>query len=54
MSSIKVSNQLGGKAKFCSTPNIVDKGDSKGIRGFAHCGSSILVFPSSLVTRAKR
>ena len=32
MSSVKVANQLGGKAKFCSTPNTVDIGDYEGIR----------------------
>ena len=34
--------------------NVEDKAGSKGFRGFIHHGSSIMVFPSSPITKEKR
>ncbi|RVW76853.1 hypothetical protein CK203_043082 [Vitis vinifera] len=52
-SSLKASIHSKGKAKLCKFSNVVDRVDFEGFGGSAHCGFSVLVFPSSPVTREK-
>ena len=51
--SLKASIHSKGKAKLCKFSNVVDRVDFEGFGGSAHCGFSVLVFPSSPVTREK-
>ena len=39
--------------KLCKFSNTVDKADFEGFEGYTHRVSSVLVFPSNLVTREK-
>lgn len=53
MSSAKGVSQLGGKADFSPNLHHTDRGVIEGVGGSGRCGSLVLVFPSSSVTKAK-
>ncbi|KAL6326022.1 hypothetical protein AAG906_038514 [Vitis piasezkii] len=52
-SSLKASIHSKGKEKLRKSSNIEDRVGSKGFEGFIHRDSSVMVFPSSPVTREK-
>ena len=51
--SLKASIHSKRKAKLCKFSNVVDRANSEGFEGSAHRGYSILVYPSSPITREK-
>ena len=53
MSLAKYVSQLAGKANFSPNSDHTNKGVIERVGGFGYCGSLVLVFPSSSITRAK-